>query len=77
MSPQLNEEQILEALSQLSPQGRRKVLRKLIGDLEELDRIVERNQEKLRAICQERGLDFSSLSEEEREELIDQILHEE
>ncbi len=76
MSPQLNEEQILEALNQLSPTGKRKVLSKLIGDLEEFDRIVDRNQEKLRAICIERGIDFSNLTEEEREELIDEILHE-
>ncbi len=76
MLPQLNEEQILEALNQLSPTGKRKVLSKLIGDLEEFDRIVDRNQEKLRAICIERGIDFSNLTEEEREELVDEILHE-
>ena len=77
MSLQLKEKQILKALSQLSPHGKRKVLRQLIGDLEGVDRIIDRNQEKLRAICKERGLDFYSLSEEERVELIDQILHEE
>lgn len=77
MSPQMNEDQILEALSGLSPQGKRKVLRRLIGGLEELDRIVDRNQERLRAICRERGIDLESLGEEEREELIDRFLHEE
>jgi len=77
MSQQLNEEQILEALGRLSSRGKREVLRRLIGDLDELDRIVDRNQERLRAICAERGVDFSSLSDEEREGLIDRVLHEE
>jgi hypothetical protein len=39
--------------------------------------MVDRNRERLREICRERGLDFSSLSEEEKEALIDQMLHEE
>ena len=42
MSPQLNEEQILEALSRFSPMGRRKILRKLIVNFEEIDRILHR-----------------------------------
>lgn len=43
---------------------------------EALDKIIDRNQEQLRKLCQERGLDFASLSESEREGLIDRILHE-
>jgi len=50
-------------------------LKKLLTDIDELDRIVARNQERFRAICRERGLDFDKLSEEERMELIDRILH--
>ena len=76
MPLELNEDRILEALDRLSPQGRKKALSKLIGSLEALDRLVERNQKRLEAICRERGIDFSKLSETEREDLIDQILHE-
>jgi hypothetical protein len=76
MSPQLNEEQIIRALNGLSPQGKRNALRALIGGLEELDKIIERNQEKLLAFCRERGIDFFSLSEREKENLIEKILHE-
>jgi hypothetical protein len=77
MSRQVNEDEVLEALGSLSPRGKREVLRRLIGDLDEFDRMVDRNRERLRAICRERGLDFSSLSEEEKEALIDRMLHEE
>jgi len=76
MSLQLNEEQILEALGKLSPQARTKALRKLIRDLDQLDRIVDRNQERLIALCKARGIDFKSLTDQEREELVDRILHE-
>ena len=72
---EVNEEQILIALEQLSPAARRVALGKLIGGLERLDRLVDRNREKIETICRDRGLDFSRLTEEERETLVDEILH--
>ena len=72
---EVNEEQILIALEQLSPAARRVALAKLIGGLERLDRLVDRNREKIETICRDRGLDFSRLTEEERETLVDEILH--
>ena len=72
---EVNEEQILIALEQLSPAARRVALAKLIGGLERLDRLVDRNREKIETICRDRGLDFSRLTEEEREALMDEILH--
>jgi len=76
MAPQLNEEEVLKALSGLSPRGKHQALRRLISDLAELDRVVDQNQEKLLAFCRERGIDFACLSEDQKEKLIDQILHE-
>lgn len=73
---EVNDEQILRCLDQLSPAGRRAALRKLISGLEKLDRMVEQNRAKLEGLCQVRGKDFSRLSEEEREALIDEIVHE-
>lgn len=73
---EVNDEQILQALDQLSPAGRREALRKLIGALERLDRLVEQNRAKLEALSRTRGRDFSRLTEEDREALIDEILHE-
>ncbi len=72
---EINEDQILSALDQLSPAARRVALAKLIGGLERLDRLVERNRGKIEAICRERAVDFSRLTEEEREVLVDGILH--
>ncbi|MBI4574004.1 MAG: hypothetical protein HY713_12060 [candidate division NC10 bacterium] len=59
----------------ISPAARRAALAKLIGGLERLDRLVERNRGKIEEICRERGLDFSRLIEEAREGLVDAILH--
>ena len=73
---EVNDEQILRCLDQLSPTGRRAALRKLIGGLERLDRLVEKNRGKLETLSRAKGREFSSLTEEEREALIDEILHE-
>lgn len=73
---EVNDEQILRCLDQLSPAGRRAALQKLIGGLERLDRLVERNRPKLELVCHARGVEFSKLTEEERETLVDEILHE-
>jgi hypothetical protein len=73
---EVNDEQSLGCLDQLSPAARRKALARLIGGLEQLDRLVERSRGRIEAVCRERGLDFSSLTEEEREALVDDILHE-
>ncbi len=73
---EVNDEQILRCLDQLSPTGRRAALRKLIGGLERLDRLVEKNRGKLEALSRAKGQEFSSLTEEQREALVDEILHE-
>ena len=72
---EVNDEQILSCLDQLSPSAKRTALARLIGGMERLDRLVERNRVKIESICRERGLDFSRLTEEEREALVDEILH--
>jgi hypothetical protein len=72
----INDEQVLNCLDQLSPKAKRAALNKLIDGLEHLDRIVDRNMIKIQAICQERGIAFDHLKEDERETLIDEILHE-
>ncbi|MGQ0555659.1 MAG: hypothetical protein ACT4PN_06915 [Nitrospiraceae bacterium] len=73
---EVNDEQILRCLDQLSPAGRRAAPQKLIGGLERLDLLMERNRSQLERVCQARGIEFSKLTEEQRDTLIDEILHE-
>jgi hypothetical protein len=75
MAPQMSEQQVLQALGKLSAQGKKKALRKLIRGLGRLDHMIDQNQAKLEAMCRKRGIDFTRLSDIEREELIDRILH--
>ena len=42
---EVNDEQILRCLDQLSPAGRRAALQKLLGGLDRLDRLIERLEE--------------------------------
>jgi hypothetical protein len=70
------EEQILKSLDQLSPTGRREALRRLLPWADYLDRAVERNRPRVEALARQRGLDWNTLSEEQRERFIDEIMHE-
>lgn len=77
--PQIDtrDKQILDSLDRFSPQGRRQAVLRLVAGASALDRAVERFQPRLIAMATQRGLDWSRLSDEERERLVDDILHEE
>jgi hypothetical protein len=70
------ENEIVDALDQLSPAARRQALRRLLPTAGYLERAVERNQARIMKIAQGRGLDWNTLSEQQREDLVDEILHE-
>ena len=70
------EEQIVESLDDLSPTARRDALRRLLPNAAYLDRALERNSPRLEALARNRGLDWNLLSEEQREKLVDDIVHE-
>jgi hypothetical protein len=73
---QTHEAQILASLDQLSPAGRREALRRLLPSATWLERAVRRNRPRIEAIARRRGLDWKTLTEEQRERLIDQLLYE-
>ncbi|MDE3017390.1 MAG: hypothetical protein KGO52_02840 [Nitrospirota bacterium] len=73
---EVKDREILRSLDQLSPAGRRAALLKLVDGMERLDRLIERNRPRLEAVCRARGLDVLKLSEDERDALVDEILHE-
>jgi hypothetical protein len=70
------ESQIVELVQQISPAAKRAVLRTLIPQLNELEDLVDYGDQQIRALCAQRGLDWDGMSEEERERLIDELLHE-
>ncbi|MBL8848120.1 MAG: hypothetical protein JNG89_00465 [Planctomycetaceae bacterium] len=76
--PQIDvpEQQILESLDQLSPSARKEAIRRLLPGSQFLDRAIESFGPRLEAIARQRGLNWSTLSDEAREQLIDELLHE-
>lgn len=73
---EVSEQQIVDALDRLSPKGRRDAVRQLIAGAALLDRTVDALQPRLVEVARQRGLDWTKLSDEERERLVDEILHE-
>ena len=71
------ESQVLEWVAQLSPEAKQSVLRVLIPRLDQLEALVDYGTQRARALCAERGLDWNSLTEDERQGLVDELLHEE
>jgi hypothetical protein len=73
---EVSEQQIVDALDRLSPKGRREAVRRLIAGASVLDHTIDALQPRLAEIAKQRGLDWAKLSDEERERLVDEILHE-
>ena len=73
---EVSEQQILDALDSLSPKARREAVLRLVVRASTLDRTTEGLQPRLIAMAKERGLDWARLCDEERERLVDEILHE-
>lgn len=77
--PQLtiSEEQVLELLQQLSPEGKRKAFKLLRSELiADFLATTKELSERLREWAAEKGIDIDSLSDEEWEALMDEIVHE-
>jgi hypothetical protein len=73
---EVSEQQIVDALDRLSPKGRREAVRRLIAGASVLDGTIDALQPRLAEIARQRGLEWAKLSDEERERLVDEILHE-
>jgi hypothetical protein len=73
----LSDEQVIELVKQLPPESKRVVLLALAKEGEqERDSRMEYAQTQLRNLSAERGLDWNSMSENERELFIDDLVHE-
>ena len=75
---QISETQVIKMARQLTPKGKRALLSSLIlFDLGNFEQLVPYGQRKIRQICANRGMDWDTLTEAQRERLIDDMLHEE
>lgn len=70
------EAQLVEWVQQLSPANKHKVLRALIPALDDYEALVAYGSERARAIAAERGLEWATLTDDQRETLVDTVLHE-
>jgi hypothetical protein len=73
----LSDQQVVELVKQLPPNTKQVVLDALIAERELWWNVtVTKNEESLRLLASQRGLDWDSMPEEKREEFVDEILHE-
>jgi hypothetical protein len=72
---EIPESQIVAWVQQLSPVAKRAVLQALIPEMEQFEALVDYGDQRIRDLCAERGLDWNTLSEAERHQLIDTLLH--
>ena len=72
----LQETQLINLASQLTPNGKQALLRALIPGMEDLDSLVDYGTRRIRTIAAQRGIDWDALSEDERMQLVDDLKHE-
>ena len=73
----LTDEQVIELVEQLPPQGKRAVWDVLSTEREAWwEETLMQGEQQLRRLCAERRLDWDSMSEDERETFVDDLLHE-
>jgi hypothetical protein len=70
-------DQVTDLVFQLEPEARRDLLRKLWAERKEFwAEIRSKGEGRMRSLATERGRDWDTMSEEEREEFVDDLLHE-
>ena len=73
---EIPESQIVDLVKQVSPEAKRAILRTLIPRLDEFEDLVDHGNQRIRELCAERGRNWDALNEHERQQLIDELLHE-
>lgn len=74
---ELSEEQVINVVKQLTPQGKQAVFRALHVEGDALwEQTVTRGEEQMRRLCADRGMDWDNMNETEREKFVDVLLHE-
>ena len=70
------EAQIIRWVHQLSPMAKRGLLKLLVPRLDEAESLVDYGEQRMRQLSARRGLNWDHLPEIQREQLIDNQLHE-
>lgn len=74
---ELSVEQVIELVEQLPPERKLAVLKALNAErLAWWEKMLDRGEEQLRRLCLERGQDWERMSEAEREQFVDGLMHE-
>ncbi len=73
----LSDQQIVDLVKQLPPAAKQIIWDVLIAERESWwEMTVTKSEEKLRTLARERGLEWDTLPEDEREKFVDDLLHE-
>jgi hypothetical protein len=72
----VTDDQVIELIKQLPPERKRALLFALARETVERGTRMAYAEEQLRRLCAERGLNWETMSEEERETFIDDLVHE-
>lgn len=73
---ELTEQQILTLFQQLEPATKRAVLYQLAPTLAERSARMAFTEQRLRSLADQRGINWESLSDQQREDFIDDLVHE-
>jgi len=74
---ELSDEQIVELILQLPPERQRAVLQMLSAARDVWwQHTIAEGEHQMRRLCAERGLNWDTMTEEERESLVDDLIHE-
>lgn len=73
----LSEDQVVQLVRQLTPQNKRRLLTELTAEHDAWWETAAREGDKdMRRLAANRGLDWESMSEAQREAFVDELLHE-
>ncbi len=73
---EIPEAQLVEWVQRLSPSVKQSVLRALIPEMDALEQLLQYGDERIRDVAAQRGVNWDNLNEQQREKLINDILHE-
>lgn len=76
MALSLRESQVIELVRQLSVDGKRRVLQTLIPDWDTFEELTNYGIERMHVVARERVVEWGNLTESQRKQFIDDLLHE-